>query len=81
MREEPCEDGGCRVVRQRPARGSRGEGYAAAVAGRAMAARRAMLAVRRVGGEGGVAGGDGVIGARRGRLAGSRIDSQRQRRR
>jgi hypothetical protein len=43
--EEPCEDGGCRVVRRRPAWGSRGDGYAAAVAGRTMAAQRAMLAV------------------------------------
>jgi hypothetical protein len=68
MPEEPRDDGGCGVVRQRPARGSRGGGYAAAVAGGAMAARRTMLAVRPVMG-----------GVRRGRLAGRRIDSQRER--
>jgi hypothetical protein len=76
MRQEPREDGGRRVVRQRPAWGwgSRSDGYAAAVAGGAMAARRGMLTV------GAVMGG-GVAGARRGRVAGSRrIDAQRQRR-
>jgi hypothetical protein len=68
VHEEPRADGGRRVVRQRPARGSRGDGYAAAVAGGAMAARRAMLAMRPVMG-----------GMGRRRLARSRIDSQRER--
>ena len=71
--EEPREDRGSRVARRRPARRSRGEGYAAAVAGGAMAAQRAMFAVRA-----GVAG--EVGGVRGGRLAGRRIGSQRQRR-
>jgi hypothetical protein len=67
--EESREGRGSRVVRRRPARGSRGDGYAAAVAGGAMTAERAMLAVCAViGGPGGR------------RLARSRIDSQRERR-
>jgi hypothetical protein len=44
--EERYEDGGCRIVRRRPAWGSRGDGYAAAVAGRAVGVQGAMRAMR-----------------------------------
>jgi len=82
----PCEDGGCRIVRRRPALWRRGYRYSAAVAGGAVTAHRAVLAVRAaVGGmsglrgEGGLCGESGVRGVRRGRFAGRCIGSQRQR--
>jgi hypothetical protein len=74
--EEPREDGGCGIVPQHPAWGGCGNAYAAAVTGGAMTAQRAMLAVRA--GVAGVVGGVGGVG--RGRLAGRRIGSKRQRR-
>jgi hypothetical protein len=63
---EPRKDGAWRIVRERPARGRGGDGHAAAVAGCAVAAQRAVVAVRaEMGGGDVVCGVGGVRGVRR----------------
>src|ERR1700722_20195421 len=56
----PCKNGGCRIVRRRPPGGSHGDAYAAAAAGSAVTADRAVLAVPVA--VGGVCGGGGGCG-------------------